>query len=74
MKTRKSPIVPAQVTREEAAIRLGCSPRSIDYLRADGRLKFNKFGNKAIRISVSEIDRLAGTDLSCIRPPNKKAA
>jgi excisionase family DNA binding protein len=69
MKTRKSTLTPLAVTREECAELLSCSPRSISYLIADGRLKAKKHG-KNVRIPYTEIERLSKIDIGPIRPRN----
>jgi excisionase family DNA binding protein len=70
---RKTTLTPVQVSREEAAELLSCSTRTIDYLRADRRIKSNKQG-KSVRIPYSEIVRLGKADLGRIRPrKNEKA-
>ena len=66
---RKKP--PAKVTvppdakllvgREEAAVRLSLSVRSIDYLLADRQLKFRRIGGRVL-IPISELERFARMD------------
>jgi excisionase family DNA binding protein len=49
------------VGREEAAVRLSLSVRSIDYLLADGQLKFRRIGGRVL-IPISELERFARMD------------
>jgi len=66
---RKKP--PAKVTvppdaklligREEAAVRLSLSVRSIDYLLADRQLKFRRIGGRVL-IPIAELERFARMD------------
>jgi excisionase family DNA binding protein len=66
---RKKP--PAKVTvppdakllvgREEAAVRLSLSVRSVDYLLADRLLKFRRIGGRVL-IPISELERFARMD------------
>jgi excisionase family DNA binding protein len=66
---RKKP--PAKVTvppdakllvgREEAAVRLSLSVRSVDYLLADRLLKFRRIGGRVL-IPITELERFARID------------
>jgi len=66
---RKKP--PAKVTvppdakllvgREEAAVRLSLSVRSVDYLLADRLLKFRRIGGRVL-IPIAELERFARMD------------
>jgi len=49
------------VGREEAAVRLSLSVRSVDYLLADRQLKFRRIGGRVL-IPVAELERFARTD------------
>jgi excisionase family DNA binding protein len=49
------------VGREEAAVRLSLSVRSIDYLLADRQLKFRRIGGRVL-IPISELERFAKMD------------
>lgn len=49
------------VGREEAAVRLSLSVRSIDYLLADRQLKFRRIGGRVL-IPISELERFARMD------------
>lgn len=67
MKKISIKVEPLLLTIKEAAEMLNLSTRSIDYLRADGRLKYKKHGD-AIRIPVAEVNRLSKIDIGPIRP------
>jgi len=66
---RKKPpakvMVPADakllVGREEAAVRLSLSVRSVDYLLADRQLKFRRIGGRVL-IPIAELERFARMD------------
>lgn len=66
---RKKPPVKATVPpeakllvgREEAAVRLSLSVRSVDYLLADRQLKFRRIGGRVL-IPIAELERFARTD------------
>ncbi|MBB5066174.1 hypothetical protein [Granulicella mallensis] len=61
-------IQPLLVTREDCAIMLSLSVRSIDYLIADKRLKTRRHGG-SVRIPMSEVQRIARMDfIGTIRP------
>jgi hypothetical protein len=45
------------ITRNQAAKRYGCSPRSIDNLIRDGILPVRRFGCRFIRIPVEAADK-----------------
>ena len=49
------------VGREEAAVRLSLSVRSVDYLLADRQLKFRRIGGRVL-IPISELERFARMD------------
>jgi excisionase family DNA binding protein len=49
------------VGREEAAVRLSLSIRSIDYLLADRQLKFRRIGGRVL-IPIAELERFARAD------------
>lgn len=49
------------VGREEAAVRLSLSVRSIDYLLADRQLKFRRIGGRVL-IPIAELERFARMD------------
>lgn len=49
------------VGREEAAVRLSLSVRSIDYLLADRQLKFRRIGVRVL-IPIAELERFARMD------------
>jgi excisionase family DNA binding protein len=49
------------VGREEAAVRLSLSVRSVDYLLADRLLKFRRIGGRVL-IPIAELERFARMD------------
>jgi excisionase family DNA binding protein len=49
------------VGREEAAVRLSLSVRSVDYLLADRQLKCRRIGGRVL-IPITELERFARTD------------
>lgn len=65
-----APVLPIKIMldRKSAAFALSISPRSVDYLIADGRLQASRVGGRVL-IAVSELQAFAQRDQTAYLVP-----